>query len=175
MMQASVLVHAAAMQRERTVAYANCFLSCTVECPGTMRRRGDQLVLGSYMKASAPAAFLQHQQPSNASCIRPFLLRLQPRPAPQHVMLLPLHAGATTLRLPPHARGIATSTRDSVSADLLPWLSSNLSLSSFKYLVYACFPQTSILQRCIPFRCDGGLTGITKRRHDGDHTSTEER
>jgi len=58
MMQASVLVHAAAMQREKTVAYANCFLSCTVECPGTMRRRGDQLVLGSYMKASAPAAFL---------------------------------------------------------------------------------------------------------------------
>jgi hypothetical protein len=46
---------------------------------------------------------------------------------------------ATVLWLPPHVRGIATPTHDSVSTDLLSWLSSNLSLSSFKYLVYACF------------------------------------
>jgi hypothetical protein len=60
--------------------------------------------------------------------------------AARHFVMPHHHRTPTTmLRLPPHARGIVTSSRDSVSDDLLPWLSSNVSLSSFKYLVYACF------------------------------------
>jgi hypothetical protein len=44
------------------------------------------------------------------------------------------HAAVALASLQP-----AAIERDSIFANLLPWLSSNLSLLSFKYLVYACF------------------------------------